>query len=175
MYNYYRGQVTDLDGLFSDGLAACQGREWDRAVELLEQLVRRKPDYERGGQQAPKLLMNATRNQGHNVRLTRRIHTQIALLALAAAVVLGTVAIWASASNSRIQTATVSTQTGEFIYGISIADLKNSSKITELEFAWMKSYLSWGRIEPKRGEYDWADLDKGSERQKTTICNCCCE
>ncbi len=92
--------------------------------------------------------------------MSHTIAIQIALLALAAAAILGTVAMLASASNSRIQTASVTTQTGQFIYGISIADLKNSSKINDLEFTWMKSYLSWRRIEPKRGEYDWADLDK---------------
>lgn len=47
-----------------------------------------------------------------------------------------------------------------FIYGASVADLKNAPRINELGFLWMKGHISWRHSELERGEYNWADLDK---------------
>ncbi|MCL4535505.1 MAG: beta-galactosidase [Bacteroidetes bacterium] len=47
-----------------------------------------------------------------------------------------------------------------FVYGVSVADLKNAPRVEELGFPWMKGHISWQHSEPEQGEYNWADLDK---------------
>ena len=48
-----------LDALFDDGLAAYRREEWAEAKELLTEVVRRQPNYERDGQRASDLLEEA--------------------------------------------------------------------------------------------------------------------
>ena len=48
-----------LDVIFDDGSMACQRGEWAKAKELLSEVVRQQPDYERDGQRAERLLMEA--------------------------------------------------------------------------------------------------------------------
>ena len=48
--------MAELDALFEDGLTAYDRQEWARARELLAEVVRRQPDYERNGQKASSLL-----------------------------------------------------------------------------------------------------------------------
>jgi hypothetical protein len=48
-----------LAELFDDALVAFRQGEWSRAKELLDEVVRQQPDYERGGKRAPGLLATA--------------------------------------------------------------------------------------------------------------------
>lgn len=52
---------ADVPSLFEDGRRACERREWTRARELLTEVVRRQPNFERDGQRAAKLLQEAER------------------------------------------------------------------------------------------------------------------
>ncbi|MCL4535182.1 MAG: hypothetical protein M1370_08515 [Bacteroidetes bacterium] len=49
---------------------------------------------------------------------------------------------------------------GEFIYGISVAEVKNAPLVAEMGFTWMKAHVSWSAIEPGRGKYEWTELYK---------------
>jgi tetratricopeptide (TPR) repeat protein len=49
-------EETDLDRLFDDGLAAYERGEWAKARELLSEVVRQRPTYERHGKQVKSLL-----------------------------------------------------------------------------------------------------------------------
>ena len=53
-----------LAQLFDDGVAAGQRGEWPRAQEILTRVVRRRPEYERGGQQAAAWLAETERQLG---------------------------------------------------------------------------------------------------------------
>lgn len=53
-------EKVSLDDLFDDGLAAYRQEKWAEAKELLAEVVRRQPDYERDGQRASDLLESAT-------------------------------------------------------------------------------------------------------------------
>jgi hypothetical protein len=48
-----------LDRLFDEGLVAYKREEWAKAKELLTEVVRRQPDYEKDGQKASSLLAEA--------------------------------------------------------------------------------------------------------------------
>jgi len=61
-------EEANLDALFDDGLAACQREKWARAKELLAEVVRRQPDYERDGQQASSLLAEVARRPASSRR-----------------------------------------------------------------------------------------------------------
>ena len=51
------GEGADLDRLFDDGLAAYGRGEWAKAKELLREVVRRQPVYERDGYEAARTLL----------------------------------------------------------------------------------------------------------------------
>ncbi|HEX9988806.1 MAG TPA: hypothetical protein VGE45_10070 [Chloroflexia bacterium] len=51
-------QQGELDRLFDDGLAAYKRGEWAEARELLSEVARRQPVYERDGQAAGRLLVD---------------------------------------------------------------------------------------------------------------------
>jgi WD40 repeat protein/tetratricopeptide (TPR) repeat protein len=51
------GKGADLDRLFDDGLAAYGRGEWAKAKELLREVVRRQPVYERDGYEAARTLL----------------------------------------------------------------------------------------------------------------------
>lgn len=53
----------ELARLFDGGVEALQRYEWKAAQELLKEVVRRKPDYERHGERAAKLLERAWKGE----------------------------------------------------------------------------------------------------------------
>jgi Tol biopolymer transport system component len=55
-------QEAELIGLFDSGLAAYREGRWADAVELFREIVRRRPDYTRRGQQAARLLAAAEKS-----------------------------------------------------------------------------------------------------------------
>jgi formylglycine-generating enzyme required for sulfatase activity len=55
------GQGADLAQLFDEGLAAYQASHWAQAAELLGEVVRRRPSFEKDGKRAATVLQQARR------------------------------------------------------------------------------------------------------------------
>ncbi|HYO49708.1 MAG TPA: hypothetical protein VEW94_07630 [Chloroflexia bacterium] len=62
----------ELAALFDSALAAYRQAEWASAQELLTEVVRRKPDYQRNGREASKLLATAEKRTADRFAPTQR-------------------------------------------------------------------------------------------------------
>lgn len=67
-----RAAGPDLAHLFDEGRAAYAGKEWARAKELLSEVVRQQPHYERNGQRATELLAEVENRRATPARPRRR-------------------------------------------------------------------------------------------------------
>jgi len=78
--------TSELNDLFDEGSDAQQRGEWAKARELLGEVVRRQPNYERGGRRASDLLAKL---EGHLVRPQRKVPGWGWVLGVVAWLVLG--------------------------------------------------------------------------------------
>ncbi|HID88954.1 MAG TPA: hypothetical protein EYP52_04490 [Anaerolineae bacterium] len=78
---------AELAALFEQAVAACERKEWATAENLLEEVIERRPDYERNGRAATALLLRVRRrlNPPGWVLLLRRISPLFRRLAVQSA------------------------------------------------------------------------------------------